>query len=98
MPAASFTRAGTGVTTRVPIEHNQVDGATAGHRCDDQQAENGRESPPWVAAVALAAWRTPAQGTFAAANTCHGDSLRRTLEDSIFPLEHLTLETVELAA
>lgn len=46
----------------------------------------------------LAAWRTPAQGAFAEANAGHGYSLRRTLEDSMFPLEHLTLGTVELAA
>jgi hypothetical protein len=30
--------------------------------------------------------------------TDHGSDLRRTFEDSMFPLEHLTLEPIELAA
>ena len=46
----------------------------------------------------LAAWRTPEQEAFAEA--CDGPdySLHRTLGDSMFPLAHLALETVELAA
>jgi hypothetical protein len=46
----------------------------------------------------LAAWRTPDQEASAHTYTDPGDNLRRTLEDSMFPLQHLILETVELAA
>ena len=46
----------------------------------------------------LAAWRKPDQEALAHTYLDPGDNLRRTLEDSMFPLHHLTLETVELAA
>jgi hypothetical protein len=46
----------------------------------------------------LAAWRKPDQEASAHTYTDLGDNLRRTLEDSMFPLHHLALETVELAA
>ena len=46
----------------------------------------------------LAAWRKPDQEALAHTHPDPGDNLRRTLEDSMFPLQHLTLETVELAA
>ena len=46
----------------------------------------------------LNAWRTPEQQTFAQTYTGPADTLRRTLEDTMFPLEHLTPTTVELAA
>ena len=46
----------------------------------------------------LAAWRTSEQGAFVETFTSPGYDLRRTLEDSMFPLAHLALEPVELAA
>jgi hypothetical protein len=48
----------------------------------------------------LTARRTPQQRALAGAytGTDHGSDLRRTLEDSMFPLEHLTLEPIERAA
>jgi len=46
----------------------------------------------------LNAWRTPEQQTFAQTYTGLGDSLRRTLEDTMFPIGHLAPTTVELAA
>jgi hypothetical protein len=48
----------------------------------------------------LTARRTPEQQVLARAytGTDHGGDLRRTFEDIMFPLDHLTLERVELAA
>jgi hypothetical protein len=48
----------------------------------------------------LTARRTPQQQALARAYTGadHYSDLRRTFEDSMFPLEHLTLEPIELAA
>jgi PAS fold len=48
----------------------------------------------------LTARRTPQQQALARAytGTDYGSDLRRTFEDSMFPLDHLTLEPIELAA
>jgi len=46
----------------------------------------------------LNAWRSPEQQTFAQTYTGPADTMRRTLEDTMFPLEHLTPRTVEVAA